>query len=138
MGNQFAAAAAALITMPSNGLLTGTGWAELWLAAGSPGASAGALSGWLSTNIALPQAERIAALAHRAGVQDVPALPPRRGLQRVGGAGREKPRPARARSEEHTSELQSLMRISYAVFCLKKKIMSKSPIMASLTNQRML
>src|SRR3546814_1849541 len=33
------------------------------------------------------------------------------------------PRPAATvdRSEEHTSELQSLMRISYAVFCLKKK-----------------
>src|SRR3546814_4289000 len=30
-------------------------------------------------------------------------------------------RTAAARSEEHTSELQSLMRISYAVFCLKKK-----------------
>src|SRR3546814_5172290 len=30
-------------------------------------------------------------------------------------------RSARSRSEEHTSELQSLMRISYAVFCLKKK-----------------
>src|SRR3546814_17203880 len=29
--------------------------------------------------------------------------------------------PAELRSEEHTSELQSLMRISYAVFCLKKK-----------------
>src|SRR3546814_1652241 len=29
--------------------------------------------------------------------------------------------PGRLRSEEHTSELQSLMRISYAVFCLKKK-----------------
>src|SRR3546814_6328495 len=29
------------------------------------------------------------------------------------------------RSEEHTSELQSLMRISYAVFCLKKKINEK-------------
>src|SRR3546814_2545307 len=29
--------------------------------------------------------------------------------------------PERSRSEEHTSELQSLMRISYAVFCLKKK-----------------
>src|SRR3546814_5215525 len=28
------------------------------------------------------------------------------------------------RSEEHTSELQSLMRISYAVFCLKKKIVN--------------
>src|SRR3546814_4664209 len=31
------------------------------------------------------------------------------------------PKMATARSEEHTSELQSLMRISYAVFCLKKK-----------------
>src|SRR3546814_10746568 len=30
------------------------------------------------------------------------------------------------RSEEHTSELQSLMRISYAVFCLKKKIHTKT------------
>src|SRR3546814_1611407 len=34
--------------------------------------------------------------------------------------------PARRRSEEHTSELQSLMRISYAVFCLKKKIFFSS------------
>src|SRR3546814_1415090 len=33
----------------------------------------------------------------------------------------------RARSEEHTSELQSLMRISYAVFCLKKKNILKLP-----------
>src|SRR3546814_10259460 len=31
----------------------------------------------------------------------------------------------RVRSEEHTSELQSLMRISYAVFCLKKKQQNK-------------
>src|SRR3546814_5724289 len=31
----------------------------------------------------------------------------------------------KARSEEHTSELQSLMRISYAVFCLKKKTTNK-------------
>src|SRR3546814_6527803 len=38
------------------------------------------------------------------------ALAPRRGQSRLG-----------LRSEEHTSELQSLMRISYAVFCLKKK-----------------
>src|SRR3546814_2224596 len=38
-------------------------------------------------------------------------------------------RPEPARSEEHTSELQSLLRISYAVFCLKKK--SKE----SLTNK---
>src|SRR3546814_10614013 len=37
------------------------------------------------------------------------------------------PHPARhQRSEEHTSELQSLMRNSYAVFCLKKKILASS------------
>src|SRR3546814_10899832 len=35
-----------------------------------------------------------------------------------------------SRSEEHTSELQSLMRISYAVFCLKKK--SKTPEKSSI------
>src|SRR3546814_1727343 len=39
----------------------------------------------------------------------------RRITDRVGFSGR------CGRSEEHTSELQSLMRISYAVFCLKKK-----------------
>src|SRR3546814_2837878 len=39
--------------------------------------------------------------------------------------------PAR-RSEEHTSELQSLMRISYAVFCLKKK---KQPITQKRTSE---
>src|SRR3546814_3531362 len=42
-----------------------------------------------------------------AGVGDVDDDPPRGGICE--------------RSEEHTSELQSLMRISYAVFCLKKK-----------------
>src|SRR3546814_2070888 len=36
------------------------------------------------------------------------------------------------RSEEHTSELQSLMRISYAVFCLKKK--NKYKVQKTLTN----
>src|SRR3546814_1873411 len=39
-----------------------------------------------------------------------------------------------ARSEEHTSELQSLMRISYAVFCLKKK---KKLNTSNLQSQRM-
>src|SRR3546814_2068051 len=38
----------------------------------------------------------------------------------TGGVDHAGPR-GRPRSEEHTSELQSLMRISYAVFCLKKK-----------------
>src|SRR3546814_4884266 len=44
---------------------------------------------------------------HANGVAGVAAFQPARELLR--------------RSEEHTSELQSLMRISYAVFCLKKK-----------------
>src|SRR3546814_5041877 len=44
-----------------------------------------------------------------AGAQTVARVPPR-GFRQLG-----------RRSEEHTSELQSLMRISYAVFCLKKK-----------------
>src|SRR3546814_5207461 len=47
-------------------------------------------------------------------------------VQRVAEGGRREVSSARLpqflqRSEEHTSELQSLMRISYAVFCLKKK-----------------
>src|SRR3546814_5097510 len=46
-----------------------------------------------------------------AGTASAASAPPRGGDPGI-GAGR---------SEEHTSELQSLMRISYAVFCLKKK-----------------
>src|SRR3546814_4549389 len=40
------------------------------------------------------------------------------------------------RSEEHTSELQSLMRISYAVFCLKKKKRYKMNMISSIKNIR--
>src|SRR3546814_1464127 len=40
------------------------------------------------------------------------------------------------RSEEHTSELQSLMRISYAVFCLKKKHKHRYTNAQQSTNQR--
>src|SRR3546814_8621476 len=39
------------------------------------------------------------------------------------------------RSEEHTSELQSLMRISYAVFCLKKKNKKNDNIMSKILNK---
>src|SRR3546814_7264026 len=49
---------------------------------------------------------------------DDPILP---GLMRRHAAPASAASRARLRSEEHTSELQSLMRISYAVFCLKKK-----------------
>src|SRR3546814_10312477 len=44
-----------------------------------------------------------------------------RGLPNPAGFRGRPADPALRRSEEHTSELQSLMRISYAVFCLKKK-----------------
>src|SRR3546814_8217059 len=40
------------------------------------------------------------------------------------------------RSEEHTSELQSLMRISYAVFCLKKKKKTQNKINTRTGNQQ--
>src|SRR3546814_5139588 len=51
-----------------------------------------------------------------AGVATAPEqAPPLQALQQ------RRQRPGIQRSEEHTSELQSLMRISYAVFCLKKK-----------------
>src|SRR3546814_4118795 len=64
------------------------------------------------------EATRALALGERLGVTPRlavrvnPDLELRGSGMRMGG---------RARSEEHTSELQSLMRISYAVFCLKKK-----------------
>src|SRR3546814_3420796 len=62
------------------------------------------------------------AAAVRAVVADVPAgggARPGRGVRGPGGPGRGAGLHG-DRSEEHTSELQSLMRISYAVFCLKK------------------
>src|SRR3546814_6770641 len=55
-----------------------------------------------------------------------PRIPhPPQGMRLRGRRHRGPPRPSDrgGRSEEHTSELQSLMRISYAVFCLKKKIL---------------
>src|SRR3546814_7085889 len=52
----------------------------------------------------------------RRGVQLTQYAPPRRRRNEDAAA-----EVAAYRSEEHTSELQSLMRISYAVFCLKKK-----------------
>src|SRR3546814_1731783 len=66
-------------------------------------------------------------------VGDFPLSQPRRCLwpdcgkavvrPREGGRAVAQGRGSAQRSEEHTSELQSLMRISYAVFCLKKKKM---------------
>src|SRR3546814_4767488 len=87
-----------------------------------------------------PRVRRWPAGVHRVSRRDLAgrdaaALRDRRGRRRRAGqlpragslhGGRSPVRRRRAalgrpRSEEHTSELQSLMRISYAVFCLKKK-----------------
>src|SRR3546814_1474399 len=51
----------------------------------------------------------------------VPAPSPQKGHSKKARPTIEPFRRITSRSEEHTSELQSLMRISYAVFCLKKK-----------------
>src|SRR3546814_8471775 len=57
----------------------------------------------------------------KAEAQDLAAREQRRGFWIVGVDDRDPRLVREIRSEEHTSELQSLMRISYAVFCLKKK-----------------
>src|SRR3546814_10358490 len=59
------------------------------------------------------------------GIDDVRALASNKGDLLIGRSFRTgKLLRYDGRSEEHTSELQSLMRISYAVFCLKKKILT--------------
>src|SRR3546814_8059806 len=62
-----------------------------------------------------------------------PAALPRRSVT-GGSRGNRYRRRAPSRSEEHTSELQSLMRISYAVFCLKKKKKTTSKRPPQLTH----
>src|SRR3546814_8704989 len=59
------------------------------------------------------------------------------GLARLGAATNDKAAHEKValRSEEHTSELQSLMRISYAVFCLKKKNNLNTNIAQTHTNK---
>src|SRR3546814_4121561 len=72
--------------------------------------------------------QQVADHAHRLGGvvhMDHRAVVMRRDLHRrvqpAGGRPADQQGQLESRSEEHTSELQSLMRISYAVFCLKKK-----------------
>src|SRR3546814_6339719 len=67
-----------------------------------------------------PSCRDMQLLRERMG-KNLPAEPSLRSrARRTGADGARRCRTGR-RSEEHTSELQSLMRISYAVFCLKKK-----------------
>src|SRR3546814_1525115 len=55
--------------------------------------------------------------------------------QRGGHGGNQAWKCRQGRSEEHTSELQSLMRISYAVFCLKKKNQKNQPYLSRQKHQ---
>src|SRR3546814_8452527 len=59
----------------------------------------------------------------------------RAGRSPAGAGARNQLRQCGRRSEEHTSELQSLMRISYAVFCLKKKKKEKMTQESKTTTQ---
>src|SRR3546814_2380525 len=81
---------------------------------------AGAAAGWLPCRA---PADRDQPAVDRIGRRLQPRDPDRGGAADRPGpvAGGGVRAPVRRRSEEHTSELQSLMRISYAVFCLKKK-----------------
>src|SRR3546814_7941450 len=81
-----------------------------------------ALSGCASTPVARSAAVKPAtaeAVASCEYLDDLAGASGRYGV--FASSGAEKARMDLMRSEEHTSELQSLMRISYAVFCLKKK-----------------
>src|SRR3546814_2922094 len=91
----------------------GSDTAEFW--GGTPGGENQAVWNLQTVTALLSGAEPLDAI-----------LRPKWGLSRAGSLVCEEDHPMRQgiggdRSEEHTSELQSLMRISYAVFCLKKK-----------------
>src|SRR3546814_2635540 len=79
------------------------------------------------------QAGRVAARGRRAALA-IPHLRRRAGDRAEPVGRRRRPPAPDRRSEEHTSELQSLMRISYAVFCLTKKN-THSPIITDTINK---
>src|SRR3546814_5816249 len=80
----------------------------------------------------LPGRGDVAAVLVRIGIADHHFLIPARGGDRGDLGQREPVGHHLRRSEEHTSELQSLMRISYAVFCLKKKNKISTKILVQL------
>src|SRR3546814_7829115 len=80
---------------------------------------AGITQSGLSRQLGWPQ-QRLSAIEAGARRLDVMEF-----LHLIGALGLSPEEGIRIRSEEHTSELQSLMRISYAGFCLKKKQLTK-------------
>src|SRR3546814_7804796 len=85
----------------------------------------------VSTRRPIPRSDRfctvltrwVSVRASRSSFQTMRTSPSRNDFRQAARPGRSSrlPDARSSRSEEHTSELQSLMRISYAVFCLKKK-----------------
>src|SRR3546814_7041084 len=78
------------------------------------------ISDW-SSDVCSPEQFRAIAKRHHATLLMVCPNMPESTVYRARSPGGFYDQLAHGRSEEHTSELQSLMRISYAVFCLKKK-----------------
>src|SRR3546814_5230063 len=73
------------------------------------------------------EVDRLGSTVARLKLKGIDGDPHKRWMMWINSMQREKPYlplTCQGSSEEHTSELQSLMRISYAVFCLKKKKMS--------------
>src|SRR3546814_2355760 len=75
-------------------------------------------SSWAAASLASPEQMECACTR---SVTKGEVMTDDRRTYRIEQLGRPRNNGAQYRSEEHTSELQSLMRISYAVFCLKKK-----------------
>src|SRR3546814_3991227 len=75
---------------------------------------------WGFRHVGIGRCRRIADFGQIRRIAAIGGLTQRR-IVRARSIARSRARVRARRSEEHTSELQSLMRISYAVFCLKKK-----------------
>src|SRR3546814_4762031 len=91
----------------------------------SPGGHVGAL-GFLHEEIKVEEFQQCR-IAARQAVDEGPSPLACDQLHQLTTKLKHRAAPARQRSEEHTSELQSLMRISYAVFCLKTKNIQYQP-----------
>src|SRR3546814_9406622 len=118
-----------MIRRPPRSTRTDTLFPDTTLFRSAPGGRARAGAVWRFTDHRPYFAQRRD--SRRGARRPVPAGPGRgaAGFQYLCGA------PLQLRSEEHTSELQSLMRISYAVFCLTKKNKKTLPYINNIYKQ---
>src|SRR3546814_6649084 len=94
---------------------------DLWAAASRQGSILGAKTCGATSRNCAGNRRRRSTITHVASPMPAEAGRSTRAIISRGLRRSRPPSPTGRRSEEHTSELQSLMRISYAVFCLKKK-----------------